>query len=181
MTKAYDKCKDILGSNSPKDLSMGWFCHTPAIYLDMDFVTPADCHNLKEELTWEWKVPEVDDQVKTALAFVAIFAILILFMCGIQRLLRTKTDRQQIVEQQEKLLRKRRKKFNLKRLMRRSCRICCVQTEKQVRKHELRTRKQVDVHKEHSQRKLAQWNTARERYVQRKKEKLERRKNHEND
>ncbi|KAH8255432.1 hypothetical protein KR038_002911, partial [Drosophila bunnanda] len=177
VTKANAKCKDLLGNNAPNDISMGWLCHTPAIYMDMDFITPTDCHNLKQKLAWEWKVPEADDLVKmfnAILALSAIFVIIILFVCKVKR----RSVVQKPVEQEdlpETPPGKMRKKFNLKRLMRRNCRIWCVQTEEEARKQELKIRKKVAVHKERSQRKLAQWNKARERNAQRKKEKLERR------
>ncbi|KAH8334170.1 hypothetical protein KR059_007136 [Drosophila kikkawai] len=189
MIKAYARCEDLQGGNAPKVFSMWHLCDTPAVYKDVDFITSADCHKLKRELDWEQRVPEVDYLVITVgviLAVASIFVLLLLLLCGLKWRPRTKTDcvGEHPVQQDgptEIPLVKKKKKLNFTKWMRRSCRFCCLQSEAQVRRHELKTKKQVAVHKKRSQRKLDAWTKARELNAQRKKEKLERRKQKEYD
>ncbi|KAH8281521.1 hypothetical protein KR054_001212 [Drosophila jambulina] len=188
MIKAYTICRDLINSNAPNDQSMAWLYYSP-VYKDVDLMSPKECHKLKRKLGWERHVPELDDLIKALVAILAvavIFVLLILLVCGVKWRPTTKSDcvKQEPVQQEgpkEIPQIKRKKKLSSKRWLRRSCRLFCVQGEAQARRHELRAKKQSAVHKEHSQRKLAEWTKARERNAQRKKGKLERRIEKESD
>lgn len=182
MIKVHAKCRDLLSNNAPNEFSMWWLYDTPAVYKDLELMTPVDCHKLKRELVRNVSDYAVDGDFGMFKAVGVILAVAVLFLlllCGMHWGSRTKAHAdgphpEPQGDPAEALHVKKKKKPSVKRCMRGSCRLCCLHSEAQMRSQELKTKNQVAVHIERSQRKMAQWTKARERYVRRQKEKLER-------
>ncbi|XP_016976583.1 uncharacterized protein LOC108042694 [Drosophila rhopaloa] len=185
MVQVYTKCRDLL--NNTDMLPMWWLDDSPAVFkADVEGMTAVDCHRLKRELA-----KEVNEEAEVeanefdlgrimglVLALAAIFVLFIL-LCGLKRRKRNSDEVEAFKPEPEEAppifrFLKKNKKRVCKSWMRKNCRPLFLHNETQIKEFSIKAEREVAVHTERTQQKIALWTKARDREAQKKMDKLQR-------